>query len=337
MRVLTSSDLAQALPFPACIAAMRSAMIATSARQCTLPLRQFMPVPERPGKLGLMPGYLGGDADCFGVKIVSKYERAAGDPHGSHVGAVLLFDADTGLPLALLEGGTLTAIRTASMTALATDALARPDARRLLIVGAGEEAWYHARALPQVRAFDEVQIWARDASRATALVARLDAWFAQSGAAQAHRPRCSVAADLERACAGADVICTVTSAKTPILHGTWLSPGVHLNLVGSAIATTAEVDAEAVVRARFFVDYREAALAAAGELLGAIRDGRVTDSHIAGEIGAVLAGDIAGRQSREQITVYKSLGVTTQDLAAGLCALREAESRGLGSDLALDR
>ncbi|NDE01486.1 MAG: hypothetical protein EBZ91_06990, partial [Gammaproteobacteria bacterium] len=143
MRVLTRDDLEQVLGFEACIAEMRRAMIATSERRCSLPLRQFMPVPGRAGKLGLMPGYIGaaasGEGECFGVKIVSKFERPAGDPHGSHVGAVMLFDADSGLPLALLEGGTLTAIRTASMTALATDALARPNARRLLIVGTGEE------------------------------------------------------------------------------------------------------------------------------------------------------------------------------------------------------
>lgn len=337
MRVLTSSDLARVLTFPRCIEAVRAAMIATSARDCALPLRQFMPVPRRAGKLGLMPGWLGGDADCFGVKIVSKYERAPGDPHGSHVGAVLLFNADTGLPLALLEGGTLTALRTAAMTAVATDALARADARRLLIVGTGEEAWYHARALPQVRAFDTLEVWGRDATRAAALAARVEQWLATPEAGLAQRPRVSVATDLERACAAADVLCTVTSAKSPFLPGAWLRPGQHVNLVGSAIATTAEVDAEAVERTRFFVDYREAALAAAGELLGAIRDGRVTEAHIAGEIGAVLAGSVPGRRSAEEITLYKSLGVTTQDLAAGLCALREAERAGIGSELALDR
>ena len=176
MRVLTSQDLERVLSFPVCIEEMRRAMIATSARQCALPLRQFMPVPNRAGKLGLMPGYIGGDDECFGVKIVSKFERAAGDPHGSHVGAVLLFDAATGLLRAMLEGGTLTAIRTASMTALATATLARADARRLLIVGAGEEAWYHGRALLHARPFDDVEIWARDPARAAALATRLRDW-----------------------------------------------------------------------------------------------------------------------------------------------------------------
>lgn len=326
MRVLTRSDVERVLGFESCIAEMRRAMIATSQRRCVLPLRQFMAVPGRPGKLGLMPGYLGGEGECFGVKIVSKFERPPGSSHGSHVGAVLLFDAESGLPLALLEGGTLTAIRTASMTALATDTLARVDARRLLIVGTGEEAWYHARALLHARPFDEVAIWGRQPERATALVARL-----QPGGEGVF----SVAVNLASACAVADVICTVTSAKEPILRGEWLPPGVHLNLVGSAIATTAEVDSAAVARGRFFVDYRDAALAAAGELLAAIGAGVVTEGHIQAEIGEVLAGTHAGRSDASDITIYKSLGVTTQDLAAGWRAWREAEAAGIGRELDL--
>ena len=336
MRVLTSADLERVLGFPVCIEEMRRAMIATSARHCALPLRQFMPVPGHAGKLGLMPGYIGGDDECFGVKIVSKFERAAGDPHGSHVGAVLLFDAETGLLRAMLEGGTLTAIRTASMTALATATLARAHARRLLIVGAGEEAWYHGRALLHARPFESVDIWARDPARAAALATRLRDWRAAAGAESTlPTPAFFAVQDLRAACLAADVIWTVTSAKTPIVHGDWLSAGVHLNLVGSAIPTTAEVDSTAVARARFFVDYREAALAAAGELLTAIREGIVGESHIQGEIGEVLAGTRPGRNGDADITIYKSLGVTTQDLAAGWRALRDAIAQDVGQTLAL--
>jgi len=337
MRVLTRADLEQVLGFEVCIAEMRRAMIATSERRCSLPLRQFMPVPGRAGKLGLMPGYIGaaasGEGECFGVKIVSKFERPSGDPHGSHVGAVMLFDADTGLPLALLEGGTLTAIRTASMTALATDALARPDARTLLIIGTGEEAWYHARALLHVRAFDELVVWGRTPSRAEQLVERLAAQLPQESLTVI--PRLTVAADLREALSRADVACTVTSAKQPFVQGEWLPAGLHLNLVGSAIASTAEVDDEAVRRGRFFVDYRDAALAAAGELLAAMQRGVVDATHIRGEIGEVLNGTVVGRQSAEELTIYKSLGVTTQDLAAGWRALREAEARGIGGSIRL--
>jgi ornithine cyclodeaminase len=328
LRLLTRSDIERLLTYRQCIDEMRSAMITTSQRDCSLPLRQFMPVPRRSGKLGLMPGYLGGRDDCFGVKIVSKYERPADDPHGSHVGAVLLFAAETGLPLALLEGGTLTAIRTASMTAAATDALARIEARHLLIVGAGEEAWHHARALLCVRPFETVAIWARNLDRAARLIERLEAVPLPVGALNG--PRFCVTLDLAEAIAAADVICTVTSAKQPFIRGEWFRPGQHINLVGSAVPTTAEVDDLTVSRSEFFVDYREAALAAAGELLGAISRGAVTEAHVRGEIGEVLAGTIPGRRDVDDITVYKSLGITTQDLAAAMRVWCEAERENLG-------
>jgi ornithine cyclodeaminase/alanine dehydrogenase-like protein (mu-crystallin family) len=329
LRLLARSDIERLLGYRQCIDEMRAAMITTSQRDCSLPLRQFMPVPRRSGKLGLMPGYLGGGEDCFGVKIVSKFERPADDPHGSHVGAVLLFAADTGLPLALLEGGTLTAIRTASMTAAATDALAGVEARHLLIVGAGEEAWHHARALLCVRPFETVSIWARNPDRAARLIDRLTAVSLPSGAL--NTPRWCVTDDLADSVAAAEVICTVTSAKEPFIRGEWLRSGQHINLVGSAIPTTAEVDDLVVSRSRFFVDYREAAFAAAGELLGAMSRGVVTAAHVCGEIGEVFAGSLTGRGHVDDITVYKSLGVTTQDLAAAMRVWREAERENIGS------
>lgn len=335
MRLLTRSDIETLLSYQQCIEEMRAVMITTSQRDCALPLRQFMPVPRRNGKLGLMPGYLGGRDDCFGVKIVSKFERPADDPHGSHVGAVLLFAAETGLPLALLEGGTLTAIRTASMTAAATDALACPEARHLLIVGAGEEAWHHARSLLCVRPFETVTIWARNRDRAARLIDRLVTASPPAGAL--NLPRYGVAQDLADSVAVADVICTVTSAKQPLIRGDWLRSGQHINLVGSAIPTTAEVDDLVVSRSRFFVDYREAALAAAGELLGAISRGAVTEAHIRGEIGEVFSGSIPGRCYADEITVYKSLGVTTQDLAAAMRVWREATRGAVGSEIDMMR
>ena len=326
MRVLSRHEVEQVLTVPACIEAMRAAMMATSERQCVLPLRQFMPIPGRPGKLGLMPGYLGGDADVFGVKIVSKYERLPGDPHGTHVGAVMLFDASTGLPLALLEGGSLTAIRTAAVTALATAALARPDAQVLAVFGTGEEAWHHVRSLLPTRPFSQLLIWGRSIERAHALVGRLNL--------PAHVVA-RVVPSAADAIAAADVACTVTSAKTPFLQGAWLQPGLHLNLVGSAIPTTAEVDDATVARGRFYVDFIDAARAQAGELLNAIRSGAVGADHIVGELGEVLSGRKPGRRDANEITIYKSLGVTTQDLAAARCALREALARGIGRDVEL--
>ncbi|NDH45584.1 MAG: hypothetical protein EBY04_04335 [Actinobacteria bacterium] len=185
-----------------------------------------------------------------------------------------------------------------------------------------------------VRPFESVTIWARDSKRAGQLVARLTMTHDENSAGQ--RPRWQVADDLARAFSSADVVCTVTSAKTPIISGEWCRAGQHLNLVGSAIPTTAEVDDLTVSRARFFVDYREAAFAAAGELLGAISRGVVDASHVRGEIGEVFAGHCTGRETDTDITLYKSLGVTTQDLAAGMRLMRDAAAIGAGVELALD-
>jgi ornithine cyclodeaminase len=325
MRVLKASDVEALLPMEICIELMAGAMQRVSEGRVVLPLRQFMPIPGTTGRLGLMPGYLA-EPECFGLKIVSKFDRAAGSIHGSHVGAVMLFDAQEGVPLALLEGGTLTAIRTAATSALATRILARADAKTLLVCGTGEEAWRHIQALRHVRPFDRVLIWGRSAARVDALVSR---------ARQTLDCDCTRSPDLAVALRSADVVCTTTSATEPYLAGRWLPEGIHLNLVGSAVAQFAEVDGEAVRRSRFYVDFRVAALQQAGELLAAIRCGVVDATHIVGEIGEVLLGTVPGRRTAEEITLYKSLGVAAQDLAAAHYLYQHAEATGAGVQLEL--
>lgn len=320
MRLITRSEVERLLPVSACVEVMRGAMMATSARQVTLPIRQFMPIPDAPGKLAIMPGTMA-DPACFGIKLVCKYDRPHGDPLGTHVGMVMLFDSAKGLPLAMIEGSSLTAIRTSAASGLATDVLARGDASRLAIIGNGEQAARHVHAMRAVRPITEVTVWGRDPARALA--------FAADMAAETGLP-VSAAASAAEAAKGADIICTTTSAKEPVLAGRALEPGMHINLVGSAIPTTAEVDAEAVRRARFYVDYREAALAAAGELLKAIDSGVITGDHIRGEIGEVLLGQAQGRQSDSDITIYKSLGVASQDLAAAHAIWQQAEREDAG-------
>ncbi|MCA3255088.1 MAG: ornithine cyclodeaminase family protein, partial [Alphaproteobacteria bacterium] len=172
MLVLTAADVERLLDIPACIPAMRSAMAQVSDGRALMPLRQFMAVPGAPGKLGLMPGWLA-EPPRFGVKIVSKYVRPPGDPHGTHVGGVMLFDAATGLALALIEGGSLTAIRTAAASALATDLLARPGPAVVAVLGAGEQARRHVEAMRAVRLVSEVRVWARDPARAAAFAAEV--------------------------------------------------------------------------------------------------------------------------------------------------------------------
>ena len=322
MLILTRSDVERLLPIEDCIDAMDRAMRAASSGDALLPLRQAMPVPQSGGKLVLMPGWLGGERPLFDVKIVSKFPRAAGSAHGTHVGAVMLFNARDGLPMALIEGGALTAIRTAATSALATRTLSRPDSAVLTVLGAGEQARNHVRAIRAVRPIARVIVWARDGERARGFVDSLDC-------------PAEAASDARTAVHAADVICTTTSATDPVLLGAWVRPGAHINLVGSAIITAAEADADCVAQARYYVDYRPAALAEAGELKRAIDQGRVGEDHIVGEIGEVLLGRAPGRRTVEEITLYKSLGIAAQDLAAAdaLVLAAQAANGGLAIDL----
>ncbi len=334
MRIIPQSDVERLLPVGPCVDVMRQAMIATSRGDVTLPIRQFMPVPGVPGKLALMPGTYGeagvsNDAS-FGIKLVCKYERppinGKPDPLGTHVGMVMLFDSAKGIPLAMVEGSSLTAIRTSAASALATDLLARKDAKRLAILGNGEQAARHVDAMMAVREIEHIDVWGRDAERSQAFA---DETAKRTGLTV------KVHEDTKQAVALADIVCTTTSTKEPILSGDALQPGQHINLVGSAIPTTAEVDSEAVRRARFVVDYRDAAMAAAGELLKAIEAGIVDENHIAAEIGEIADDKADGRQSDDQITIYKSLGVSAQDLAAAHAVWRMAEAENGGTTIDL--
>ena len=322
MRILNREAVAEALSHAECIDALESAMRAVSRGTTIMPLRRYMDIPEHGGKFTLMPGYLG-EPCTFGVKIVSKYPRSADSPYGSHVGAVVIFDSEEGIPLALLDGSELTAIRTAAASALATRVLARADAASLAILGTGTQARHHAQALTCVRAISEIRIWGRTESHARRMAQGLPASACLAGSAR-------------EAVEGADIVCTTTSAATPVLEGKWLASGCHVNLVGAAIASAAEADVDVVTRSRFFVDYRASAMDQAGELLAAIEAGIVSESHIAGEIGEVLEGNVAGRRGEAEITVYKSLGVAAQDLAAAYAAFRKAENRNIGVDLTWD-
>jgi ornithine cyclodeaminase len=322
MLIITADEVEATLPMRAAIDAMRQAMIQVSTRQVLIPMRQFLDIPHVAGKLVTMPGYLA-DPPLFGVKTVAKYVREPGSRLGSHVGTVQIFDATSGILLAIIEGGSLTAIRTAAASALATDILARPDATRLAILGTGEQARRHIAAIAAIRPIEQVTIWGRSADKAQRLADHL------SIPAQ-------IAPTVDAAIADADIICTTTGSADPILFGANLQPGIHVNLVGSAIPTTAEADIELVRRSEFYVDYRDAALAQAGELRAAISAGVVDADHIRGEIGDVLLNMAPGRSTAQAITVYKSLGIIAQDLAAADVVMRAAHAAGFGQNITLD-
>ena len=323
MLILDRAAVARCLSYGDCIDALDPAMRAVSAGHAIMPLRQYLSIPDTTVRFTLMPGYVDAPA-CFGVKVVSKAERAPGSPWGSHVGAVMVFSPDEGVPVALLEGSELTAIRTAAASALATRALARPDAHRLAMIGCGLQALHHVRALLAVRPLDRIVVWGRNADRVEAFLSRLEV---PPGVVV------ETADSVAAAVADADIVTTVTSARTPILAGEWLRPGSHVNLVGAAVREAAEADVETVRRSRFFVDYRASAMAQAGELLNAIEQGTVTAEHVAGEIGEVLSGAVPGRRSVAEITVYKSVGVAAQDLAAGWRAWQRAREQSQGIEV----
>jgi ornithine cyclodeaminase/alanine dehydrogenase-like protein (mu-crystallin family) len=305
MRFIDRDEVARRLTYEVCIPIVRDAMIAFSRGETKQLLRSIITLSE--GRFfGVMPGAMGAHA-AFGAKLISVFHGnfARGIP--SHQGLVVLFDPESGAPVCVLDAGEITAIRTAAASAVATDVLARTDSRRLALLGYGEQAATHARAISKVRKLESIVVWGRSPERARALAERMQAELALPIAA---------AGTVREAVAEADIICTVTSAAEPILKGNWVRPGTHLNLVGSSYAGPTEIDTDLVLRSRFVADSREGVLQQGAEFLRAKQAGLIGDEHIVGEIGEVLLGKIEGRRSAEEITAYKSLGHVVQDLAS---------------------
>jgi ornithine cyclodeaminase/alanine dehydrogenase-like protein (mu-crystallin family) len=314
MRFIDREEVARRLTYDVCIPIVRDAMIAFSRGETRQLLRSIIPLGE--GRLfGVMPGAMGARAP-FGAKLISVFPENFALGIQSHQGLVILFDPATGAPVCVVDAGEITAIRTAAASAVATDALARTDARRLAILGYGEQGATHARAIRKVRELESISIWGRSPERAQAFAQRMQHELAVPVAS---------AGDVEEAVSEADIVCTVTSATEPILKGDWVRPGTHLNLVGSSHAVPTEVDNDLVVRSRFIADSREGVLAQGAEFLRAKAAGLIDDSHIVAEIGQVLAGDIKGRRSPEEITVYKSLGHVVQDLSTAWALYSQAD------------
>jgi ornithine cyclodeaminase len=309
--VVSRAEVAEHLGYEACIKLMREAMIALSTGRTRQLLRSILDL-EGGRAFGSM---LGAMEETFGAKLISVFPAAAsGAP--SHQGFVALFDPDTGAPAAILDASELTAIRTAAASAAATAALARPDARRLAILGTGEQALRHAEAIAAARPLERLTIWGRSPDKARALAARLGG---------------DVAETVEAAVADADIVCTVTASAEPILLSEWVKDGTHLNVVGSSRAGPVEIDTPLVRRARFFADHKEGVLRQGAELMVAIAEGAVGEDHLLGEIGEVFAGSLPGRTGAADVTLYKSLGSIVQDLAAGWYLVARAREEGFGT------
>ncbi len=320
LRVIGAEQVIELLPMAECIEVMDDAMRRAAQRDALMPLRTGIRLP-REGMFGWMPGHLA-KPEVFGIKVVSVFEKNFALGMHSHNGVVVLFETEHGRPFAVVDASEITAIRTAAASALATRLLAREDTSTLTIMGYGAQGRQHLEAMLCVRDFDEVRVWGRHSDRSQAFAEEMESRFGVvvrgvDNAREATR--------------GADVICTVTASPEPIVFGEWLEPGQHINAVGTSFPGVRELDGPAVARSRLFVDLREGALAQAGEFQMARDEGLIDDSHILGEIGQVALGTVAGREGNDEITLYKSLGLVVQDLAAAHHVHRKACERGIGT------
>lgn len=316
MILIDAAQVARRLDHARCIPLMRAAMIALAQGRSQQNLRSILDLGA--GDLfGVMPGAL--DGAGFGAKIVSVFPGVAAAGR-SHQGVILLFDRASGAPVCVIDAGEVTAIRTGAASAAATDALARPDAHRLAILGTGEQAWHHVAAIRHVRPIDAVTIWGRSTGRARALADRI---------ARALGLQVRVSDTVAGAVADADIICTVSAASEPILMDAHVAPGTHINAVGSSRAGPSEIDTALVARARFVPDHREGVLAQGAEYLRARDAGLVTQAHVLPEIGHVFAGTAPGRTRDDEITLYKSLGSIVQDLACAAWLYRGETPRAV--------
>jgi ornithine cyclodeaminase len=298
--VLGHDDVTSLLPMEACIEVMRTTLAGLARGEGHQPLRSVVMVPGLQGFLGLMPGYAAGERPALGMKFLGIFPENPKQGKDAHQGLVVLLDPATGEPKAILDASAITALRTAAVSAVATDALARPDARVLTVFGTGLQGRAHARALALVRPVTEIRMVGRHDNARFALD-------------------------------GADIVVTATNSATPVLRREWLSPGTHLNAVGSSVPRDRELDAETVAASRFFVDRRESALNESGDYLMAAREAGLGPDHIVAEIGEVLCGLSPGRTSPDELTVFKSLGLAVEDLAAAAYVCAAAEASGLGT------
>jgi len=318
---LNEREVHELLEMRSTVQLMHDALSALSRGEAVQPLRNMVWLPDRRGLLGLMPGYLG-EPQAFGLKVVSVMPGNHGTGFDSHQGVVMLFGVHHGEPLAILDASAITAVRTAAVSGAVTRALAREDAGDLAILGSGVQARTHLEAMRAVCRLRRIRVWSR--TRANA-----EKFARQQGSRLGID--IEVCADPESAVNDADLVCTTTAAKEPVLLGRWLAPGAHVNAVGACFAAFRELDAEAVKRARLFTDRRESCLAEAGDFLLARAEGAVTDDHLLGEVGDVFLGRLQGRTGRKDITLFESLGLAVEDLASAHALLKRARETGAGN------
>ena len=319
--LLSEADVRAVLTMPDLIEAMQAALIEFSSGAADQPLRTVLQVGPANAFFGVMPASVPG-RDTMGTKLVTVYESNAARGLPSHLATIILLDPGTGALRAIVDGRYITEARTAAVSAVATRLLARPDAGILALIGSGVQARSHLAALAHVRTLRDVRVWSPDPGRRSAFADRAEA-------------PCRVRAvgSAREAVDGADLIALVSAARRPVLQAGWIAPGTHLCAVGACRPDQREMDTALVRAARLFVDSRVAALAEAGDVLLPMAEGAFGADHVAGEIGELAAGEVPGRTSPDQITIFKSLGMAVEDVVAAHLALERATARGLGRSL----
>jgi ornithine cyclodeaminase/alanine dehydrogenase-like protein (mu-crystallin family) len=316
--VLSEHDVRELLDMESCVAAMTEVLASLARGELYNPLRSIARPPDVGTLLGLMPAYRSGASSAYALKEIVIVPTNPSRGLDTHMGGVLLHDGETGELLAIMNASPITEIRTAAVSGVATRALARPDARRVAILGAGAQARGHVHAMRAVLDDPEIRIWARRLESAEELAGEVGAIVAPS---------------VDAAVFGAEVVCTTTASVEPIVEKRWLAQGAHVNAVGSCFPTTRELDTETVAHASFFTDRRESCLNEAGDYILAAAEGAIGPEHIRAELGEVLAGLHPGREHEDELTVFESLGIAVEDLASAELVVRRARERGVGVEV----
>ena len=325
-RLLTEEDLGRVLDMGALVPAMRDALARFSRGDVVQPVRPTLKVEPAGGYYATMPAYLRDQrGGALGMKSVTFFPGNAGGRHPTHLATILLLDPASGSLLAVMDGRLVTEMRTAAVTAVSVDLLARKDAGRLAILGSGVQARSHLRAVALVRGLKSVRVWSRTAAHAERFVRDMAGTVACPLA---------TAASVQDAMRGADLVVAVTSAREPVVDAAWLEPGMHLCAVGSSAADMREFSGAAVARCRVFVDSRASAAAEAGDLIMARAEGQIGPDHVVAELGEVAAG-AAGRVSDGDITLFKSLGLAVEDVVTARLAYERARDLDLGTEIGL--
>jgi ornithine cyclodeaminase len=315
--VLNQHEVEELLDMEGCIDAMAEALAALARGELTMPLRSMF-APGDGSLIGLMPSHRAGGSPAYALKTVCVFPDNPQRGLDAHQGTVTLFDGETGEVRALLNASAVTAIRTAAVSGVATRLLAREDARELAILGAGVQARTHVQAMRAVRPFERIRVHSRTRDHAEE--------FAREVGAE-------VTPSAEEAVRGADVVVTATSSAETVLFRDWLDPGTHVNAVGGRPPQMRELDARVIADSGFYVDRRESTEAEAGDYRDALESGAIQPGHIRGEIGEILIGSVPGRQSDDELTVFRSMGLAVEDLAAAEYVVRRAREQGVGAEV----